>query len=82
MYKEVGVAINKMHKYSADEISKLYGLSQTDSFQRNRAEGEFKRRELFWIKCTAIVAIVSLIIMGLSAAGSLYIDYLNYLQYC
>ena len=69
-----------MRKYSADELSKLFGMSQTDSSQRNRAEGEFKRRELFWIRFTAIVAIVSLIFMGLSAAGSLYIDYLNYLK--
>lgn len=69
-----------MRKYSADELSKLYGLSQVDSSQRNRAEGEFKRRELFWVRLTAIVAIVSLIIMGLSAVGSLYIDYLDYLK--
>jgi hypothetical protein len=69
-----------MRKYSADELSKLYGISQTDSSQRNRAEGEFKRRELFWVRFTAIVAIVSLIIIGLSSAESLYIEYLNYLK--
>ncbi len=64
-----------LKKVSANELSNMYGNAMENSIQRNATEGEFKRRELFWIRFTAIVAIVSLLIMGVTAVGSFALDY-------
>jgi hypothetical protein len=67
---------NEWKKYNLDELSKMYGNAMENSLQRNRASGEFKRRELFWIRFTAIVAIASLTIMGAAAIGTFTLEYL------
>ena len=67
-----------LKKLSSDELSNMYGNAMENSIQRNATEGEFERRKLFWIKLAAIVTVISVVIMGLTAIGSFILDLLSF----
>ena len=67
---------------SSEELSDWHGKSMQNSPVRNEMEGEFRRRELYWIRAAAISAIISLFVMGISAIVSTYIDYIGYSIQC
>ena len=69
---------NELKKYDLDQLSDLYSSGSENSHARNTASGEFKRRELYWIRITALVAIASLTIMGVAAIGTFIIEYLKF----
>lgn len=66
-----------LKEMSLDKLAEWYGNAQYNSKNRDRADAEFKRRELSWIRTTSIVAIISLIVMGVTSIGSLLINYLS-----
>ncbi|OMO21240.1 hypothetical protein [Vibrio lentus] len=69
-----------LKKLSSEEVSKMYGNAMENSIQRNATEGELERRKLFWIKLVAIVTVVSVVIMGLTAVGSFVLELLSFLN--
>ncbi|MCG6299906.1 hypothetical protein [Vibrio vulnificus] len=72
---------------SDDDLAERFGNAMEDSPQRNEMAGEvvrreliIKREELFWVKSTAITAIVSLAVMGVCAIVTVWLEYQSYLQ--
>lgn len=63
---------------TSDELAKKYGAGESGSLNHVACDGEFKRRELFWIRLTAIIAAISFIVMGLCSIGGVIIQYLLY----
>jgi hypothetical protein len=67
----------ELKSLSADQLAKRYAAGESGSLNHVACEGEFKRRELYWIRFTAIIAAISFIVMGMSSVAGVYISYLN-----